>query len=146
MAAVPEGFEDLFARPLIGQLATVRPDGAPTVTPMWFAWDGEHLRFTHTTRREKLRNFEHENRVAFSIIDPDQPYRYLQALGEVDHIEADPTGSFYVELARRYGDESPSAPPDAADRVIISVRPTAYTKRATAASRRRPPAESASNG
>lgn len=128
MTAIPDGYEDLLIRPLFGHLATVRPDGDPAVTPMWYLWDGELLRFTHTTRRAKLRNIEHNPHVALSVTDPDQPYRYLQARGIVESIEADPTGAFYVELARRYGRESPPPPPDAADRVIIAVRPFAYSK------------------
>ena len=68
MAAVPDGYEDLLVRPLYGDLATVRLDGDPTVTPMWFGWDGELLRFTHTTKRQKLAQIAHNPRVAFSII------------------------------------------------------------------------------
>jgi PPOX class probable F420-dependent enzyme len=125
---LPDGYEDLLTRPLIGHLATVRPDGNPAVTPMWFSWDGELLRFTHTTRRAKLRNIEHNPHVALSMTDPDQPYRYLQVRGIVEQVEPDPSGAFYVELAIRYGREHPSPPPDSADRVIIVVRPFAYSK------------------
>jgi nitroimidazol reductase NimA-like FMN-containing flavoprotein (pyridoxamine 5'-phosphate oxidase superfamily) len=53
MVAIPQGFESLVKRPLFGHLATVRPDGNPQVTPMWSASDGEVLRFTHTTERQK---------------------------------------------------------------------------------------------
>ena len=115
-------------RPLIGHLGTVRPDGAPSVTPMWYSWDGEVLRFTHTTRRNKLRNIEHQPHVALSVADPDDPYRYLQARGSVEKVEPDPTGAFYMELATRYGRTNPVPPPDAADRVIVIVRPFAYSK------------------
>ena len=128
MSGIPDGYEDLLVRPLFGDLATVRPDGDPAVTPMWFAWDGEVLRFTHTTRRAKLRNIEHNPHVALSIIDPEQPYRYLQVRGKVEGIDPDPTGAFYVELATRYGSENPTPPPDSPDRVIITVRPFAYSK------------------
>ena len=128
MTGIPEGYEDLLVRPLFGHLATVRPDGDPAVTPMWYSWDGEVLKFTHTTGRAKVRNIEHNPHVAISIIDPDQPYRYLQARGKVEGIEPDPTGAFYVELAQRYGRENPTPPPDSSDRVIISVRPFAYSK------------------
>jgi PPOX class probable F420-dependent enzyme len=127
MSGIPGGYEDLLERPLIGHLATVRPDGEPAVSPMWFSWDGELLRFTHTTRRVKMRNIEHNPHVALSVVDPDQPYRYLQTRGRVERVEPDPTGSFYVELANRYG-RDPVPPPDAPDRVIIVVRPFAYSK------------------
>jgi PPOX class probable F420-dependent enzyme len=129
MSAVPAGYEDLLSRPLFGDLATVRPDGDPSVTPMWFAWDGELLRFTHTSKRQKTRDIEHNPRIAFVIMDPDRPTRYLQVRGAVESVEADPTGSFYVELSKRYGNENPPPPPDAPDRVVITVRPFAFTKR-----------------
>lgn len=128
MTGIPDGYEDLFDRPLFGHLATVRPDGNPAVTPMWFSWDGELLRFTHTTQRAKVRNVQHNPHVALSVNDPERPYRYLQARGTVEGIEPDPDGAFYVELARRYGRDNPTPPPDAADRVVIAVRPFAYSK------------------
>src|SRR5690349_14245482 len=56
VVAVPDGYEDLLTRPLFGHLATTRPDGTVQVNPMWFEWDGTHLRFTHTTKRQKYRN------------------------------------------------------------------------------------------
>jgi PPOX class probable F420-dependent enzyme len=127
MTSVPDGFEDLLTRPLVGDLATVRPDGDPSVTPMWYVWDGEFLRFTHTTRRRKLSNIAHNPHVAFSVFDPANPYRYLQIRGNVESIEPDPTCSFYYELAKRYGHENPATPPDAAERVVLAVRPFAFS-------------------
>jgi PPOX class probable F420-dependent enzyme len=124
----PGDYEDLLINPNLGHLATVRPDGAPAVTPMWFSWDGELLRFTHTTRRAKLRNIEHEPNVALLVVDPDNNLRYLQARGLVTGVEADPTGAFYVELARRYGEVDPKPPANSADRVIIAVRPYVFSK------------------
>ena len=53
---IPDEYADLLDRPLFGHLATIRPDGTPQVNPMWFSWDGTHLRFTNTTHRQKHRN------------------------------------------------------------------------------------------
>ena len=78
MVDIPEGYETLLERPLYGHLATTRPDGSPQVNPMWFDWDGELLRFTHTTKRQKYRNVTANPNVAMSISDPDNPYRYLE--------------------------------------------------------------------
>ena len=87
MVEIPEGYESLLERPLYGHLATMRPDGNPQVNPMWFAWDGELLRFTHTTKRQKYRNFEANPNIAMSIVDPDNPYRYLEVRGIVEEID-----------------------------------------------------------
>ncbi len=127
MSEFPAGFEDLWSRPLIGHLATVRPDGAPAVTPMWFLWDGEWLCFTHTTSRAKLRNIEHQPWIAFSVNDPDKPHRYIQARCVVAHIDADPDGAFYESLQRRYSWPTATTQQDSSDRVVIRARPMAYS-------------------
>jgi PPOX class probable F420-dependent enzyme len=128
MVAIPAGYEDLLTRPLYGHLATTRPDGSPQVNPMWFEWDGEVLRFTHTTQRQKYRNIAANPHVAISVVDPDVPYKYLEVRGVVEEIVPDPTGAFYLRLNDRYDGPLTEPPTDAADRVIVVVRPTAFSK------------------
>lgn len=123
-APVPESHRSLLEAPLFGHLATVRPDGAPQSSVMWFSWDGALLRFTHRTDRQKFRNLAHESRVSFSVQDPAQPYRFLEVRGLVDSIERDEGAMFFVELQRRYGVTFPSYDADATARVVIAVRPT----------------------
>ena len=118
-------YEDLLLAPNVGHLATVRPIGAPTVTPMWFVWDGEYLRFTHTTRRAKLRNLGANPHLALSVVGPDDPYRYIEVRARLERIDPDPEGAFYVELAARYG-VTTAPPADSPDRVIIVAKPTGY--------------------
>ena len=120
----PPSHVHLLEQPLIAHLGTVRPDGQPQVSEMWFAWDGELARFTHTTNRQKFKNFAHEPRVSFSIADPDDPYRFLEVRGTVESIEPDPNADFYVSLQEAYGLEIGRG--DAAVRVVIAVRPTTY--------------------
>jgi PPOX class probable F420-dependent enzyme len=115
-------------RPLYAHLATLRPDNTLQVNPMWFEFDGERARFTHTAKRQKYRNVRAHPHVAFSIADPDNPYRYLEVRGDVEEIEPDPTGAFYMRLADRYGLPMKQPPPDAPDRVVLVVRPTGFSK------------------
>ena len=121
MAAIPEDHLDLLERPLISFLATVRPDGTPQVNPMWFVWDGSVIRFTHTSERQKFRNLATNSHVAVAIHDPDVSPRYLEVRGRVDSITPDPEGSFYRQLAARYGRDRGEPPRDAAVRVILTV-------------------------
>ncbi len=124
---IPAEYSDLLTRPLFGHLATVRPDGTPQANPMWFSWDGEYLRFTNTTIRQKYRNVTAEPRVAMSVNDPDKPYRYLEVRGTVERIDPDPGAEFFAELAKRYGLELDGPPGDAPHRVVIVVRPEAVS-------------------
>jgi PPOX class probable F420-dependent enzyme len=84
-------------------LATIGSNGEPHSSPMWFLWDGEFIKFTHTSNRKKYENIKNDPRVAISIRDVDDPYTHVELRGVVDHIEEDPTGAFFDTLAERYG-------------------------------------------
>lgn len=124
---IPDELMDLLERPLYGHLATIRPDDTAQVNPMWYAWDGEFLKFTTTSTRQKHRNVTRNPSVALSVTDPERQSRYLEVRGVVERVEPDPTGAFFVELATRYGNENAKAPADKESRVIYYVRPTAYS-------------------
>jgi PPOX class probable F420-dependent enzyme len=125
---IPESHLDLLNRPLFAHLATIGPDGAPNVNPVWTIWDGESLRFTTTMDRKKCRNVLENPRVAVSINDPDQPYRYVEIRGVVERVEPDPSGDFFDVLANRYGLEYERPVGDAGRRVVIVVKPTGTTQ------------------
>jgi PPOX class probable F420-dependent enzyme len=123
MVEIPERVRELLQRPVLVNLGTVRPDGAPQVNPMWFLWDGELIWFTHTTYRQKYKNFAHEPRVSISILDPDNAGEYVEIRGVVDHIDPDPQAKLFQRLSERY-DGAAVTPADAEQRVAVAVRPT----------------------
>jgi PPOX class probable F420-dependent enzyme len=121
----PASHADLLEKPAFAHLATVRPDGAPQSSVMWFAWDGEHIRMTHTKKRQKFRNLENDPRLALSIADRDDPYRTLEVRGVLESIvDDDAEASFYQSLQRRYNNVYPVG--DADVRVILVIRPTKF--------------------
>jgi PPOX class probable F420-dependent enzyme len=109
----------LLERPLFGALGTIRPDDTVQVNPMWFEYDGDHVRFTHTTRRGKYRNLQRNPSMTLLLIDDTDPQSYLEVRGRLVEAIPDPEGEFYVRLGRRYGDPDAEPPPDKADRVIL---------------------------
>ena len=118
-ASIPEDLRPLLDRPLFASLGTIRPDNTVQVNPMWFEYDGEHLRFTHTTYRGKFRNLQSNPSMSLLVIDDEDPQVYLELRGELVEVIPDPTGDFYVRLGRRYGNPDQQPPPDKADRVIL---------------------------
>src|SRR5260221_8753088 len=123
-SGVPESHRDLLERPLFAHLATLRPDGSPQSSVMWFAWDGERVRFSHTRNRQKYRNLLADGRVSFHVQDPDNPYRTLEVRGRVESMEPDGGATFYRSLQQRYGVDVPVF--DADIRVVIVVEPIAF--------------------
>jgi PPOX class probable F420-dependent enzyme len=116
---IPPELAPLLERPLFGALGTVRPDNTVQVNPMWFEYDGEHVRFTHTNQRGKFRNLQRNPTMSLLLIDDEDAQRYLEVRGRLVEVVDDPEGDFYVRLGRRYGDPDTEAPPDKANRVIL---------------------------
>src|SRR3989442_8554511 len=99
---IPEKYRDLFQKRAFGSLGTLMPDGRPQVTPVWVDFDGEHVIFNSAKGRQKDRNVRRDPRVAIAIIDPDNPYRYLEIRGKVVEITEDGAGDHINKLSKKY--------------------------------------------
>ena len=102
MADVPQEFADLLRTTTVAHIATIGPKGEPQITPVWFDWDGNTIRFSQTKDRQKFRNLQRDPRIALSIVDPNNPYRYLEIRGKVVRIEEDPDLHFLNAMTKRY--------------------------------------------
>src|SRR5689334_7302182 len=118
-APIPDDLRPLLDRPLVASLGTIRPDDTVQVNPMWFEYDGEHIRFTHTNKRGKYRNLQRNPSMSLLLVDDTNPQSYLEVRGRLVEAIPDPKGEFYVRLGRRYGDPDTQPPPDRADRVVL---------------------------
>ncbi len=74
--------------------------------------------------RQKYRNVQREPRVALSIVDPENPYRYLEVRGTVVRVDPDPDNAFINAMAKKYMgvEEYPWHQPGD-ERVVVVVRP-----------------------
>ena len=97
---------------------------------IWFDWDGRYLRFSQTTARQKYRNVRRDPRIAVSIVDPTNPYRYLELRGAVVRIEPDPDLAFVDEVTKKYlgRDHDPADNPPDEERVVVVVEPRHTTR------------------
>lgn len=121
---LPEANRDLLEVPIVAHLATARPDGSLQSNPVWFEWDGTHVKISQTRDRQKMRNVDHDPHVALSVTDPDNPYRYLEVRGVVDKVEDDPDHTFVDHLSERYMGQRPYPHHQPGDeRVTVYIRP-----------------------
>jgi PPOX class probable F420-dependent enzyme len=101
-ATIPAGFKDLFVKVAFAHLATLMPDGSPQVTPVWVDYDGTHVRVNSAKGRLKDKNMRRDKRVALSIQDPGNPYRYIAVRGEVVEITEQGADAHIDALAKKY--------------------------------------------
>jgi PPOX class probable F420-dependent enzyme len=121
---IPEKFRDLFNKKAFASLTTIMPDGSPQTTPVWCDSDGEHVIFNSAKGRQKDRNVRRDPRVAMAIIDPDNPYRYLEIRGKVVEITEQGADTHIDKMAKKYLDKDkyPFRQPGEV-RVMYKIRP-----------------------
>ena len=123
MVSIPDEYHDLFEKETFAHVATLLPNGAPHVTPVWVDYDDDADRLLINTERgrRKERNVRANPKVGVSMTDPDDPYRYLSVTGEVTEMTTDGAREHIDELARRYTGED-YATPIQTERVLLCVR------------------------
>jgi PPOX class probable F420-dependent enzyme len=126
MSAIPSAYLDLFQqKKAFAHLATLMPDGSPQVTPVWFDYEDGLIRVNSARGRTKSRNMREGSHVALAIMDPDNPYRYIQVRGRVGRVTEEGASAHIDSLARKYlGQEKyPYARPGEI-RVMFEIEPT----------------------
>jgi PPOX class probable F420-dependent enzyme len=122
---IPEKYADLFNKKAFASLATVNPDGTPQVTPVWVDYDGKHVIVNSARGRRKDKNMGQNSSVALSIMDPDNPYRYLEVRGRVTEITEEGAAQHIDKMAKKYMgvDKYPYHRPGDV-RVMYKIEPT----------------------
>ena len=126
MLAIPSAYLDLLEqKKAFAHLATLMPDGSPQVTPVWFDYKDGRIRVNSAKGRTKSRNMKEGSRIALAIMDPDNPYRYIQVRGQVGRVTEEGASAHIDSLAKKYlGQEKyPYARPGEI-RVIFEIEPT----------------------
>ena len=102
MATIPEKYQDLLQKKAFAQLATLMPDGSPHVAPVWFEYDGKDILVNSAKGRVKDKNMRRDPRVAIAIIDPENPYRYVEIRGRVAEIVEQGADAHIDKMAKKY--------------------------------------------
>jgi PPOX class probable F420-dependent enzyme len=126
MAIIPEAYLDLLEKKVtFANLATVLKDGSPQVTPVWFDYTAGKIRVNTARGRVKSRTLKEGAHVALAILDPENPYRYIQIRGTVVSETEKGADAQIDALAKKYlgQDKYPFAQPGEV-RVTFEIEPT----------------------
>jgi PPOX class probable F420-dependent enzyme len=122
--AIPDKYRDLFTKRAFASLATLMPDGSPQVTPVWVDLDGSQVIVNSAKGRQKDKNIRRDTRVALAVIDPENPYRYLEIRGPVVEITEQGADAHIDKMAKKYlgADKYPYRQPSE-ERVMYKIQP-----------------------
>ena len=98
----PEKYRDLFQKKSFGAFTTLMPDGSPQSTPVWVDFENGDIWVNSAVGRQKDLNVRRDRRVAIAVIDPDNPYRYVEVRGRVREITQDGADAHIDKMAQKY--------------------------------------------
>ncbi len=139
MADVPADYRDLFEVKSFATFVTLHASGMPHPTPVWIGYEsgtkstapwernGEPALLVNTAEgRQKHKNVARDPRVAGTILDPEDPYRYVSFQGTVAEITKEGAVEHIDALAQRYMDVEtyPNHGEEGGDRIILRIEPT----------------------
>jgi len=117
MPEIPSSHRDLLDAQ-VATLATIGSDGRPQLTEMWFLTDGDTVKLSLNTARQKMKNLRANPAATLLILDLANPYRYLEIRGDAE-ITPDDDYTFGAKYQSDLRDRD--RPGD--QRVVVSIRP-----------------------
>jgi PPOX class probable F420-dependent enzyme len=131
--SIPESHRDLLERPIYATVTTVMPDGQPQSTVVWVDAEGDRVRFSVGQGRQKIKNLQANPRVTFMLIDPDNPYRWMEIRGKVVEMNFERGHELIEALSWKYmgqpyyGGFNARVTAEQDPRLFIAVQPTKIT-------------------
>jgi PPOX class probable F420-dependent enzyme len=114
----------------LAHVATLMKDGSPQVTPVWVDCDDRHILINTAEGRQKPLNVGRDPRVALSIVDAEDIYRYIQVRGRVVEVTTEGAFEHISKLGRKYrGDDFVYPQRPGEQRVIFRIEPLRVTGR-----------------
>jgi PPOX class probable F420-dependent enzyme len=121
MTTIPDTHRDLLDRQ-IAVLGTIGPSGRPQLSAIWFLAEGDTVKISLNTAKQKVKNLRVNPKVSIIILG-ESPYRYLELRGDAE-IEPDPDYEFADKVGAKYGDDLRTRDNPGDERVVVTIKPT----------------------
>jgi len=99
--ALSKALEAFLAKPHLGICATIRKDGSPHLTVVWYEWADGEVRLTITDSRVKYKNVMRDPRVSLCVTANEHPYKEVVLEGKAI-VEAKGGPELFRRLALKY--------------------------------------------
>ncbi len=124
---IPEEFHDLLGSNAFAFVSTLGAGGEPHVNPVWFLWNGSHIRISLMPGTQKYLNLTRDPRIAVAIAHPANRYRYLEVRGRIGPIEADTNDAVFDAISTKYTGGVFSLEAEGTDRFVATVEVERHT-------------------
>ena len=120
---IPESHKGLLDAQ-IAVLGTVGASGRPQLSAVWFLADGDTVKVSLSSARQKTKNLLANPAVSVLIFDPASPYRYLELRGDAEVTE-DVDYAFAKRVGAKYGGADLREHDQPGDvRMVVTIKPT----------------------
>jgi PPOX class probable F420-dependent enzyme len=118
---IPDSHKDLL-NAQVGVLGTIGASGRPQLSATWFLADGETVKISLNTTRQKVKNLRAEPKVSFLIFDPANPYKYVELRGDAE-VTPDDDYAFANQVGAKYGSDLRERDQPGESRVVVTIKP-----------------------
>ena len=122
MTTIPDTHRDLLDAQ-VGVLGTIGSSGRPQLSGIWFLAEGDTVKLSLNTARQKLKNLQANPAASLLILDLGMPYRYLELRGDAE-ISPDPDYVFADKVGAKYGSDLRAHDRPGQTRYVVTIRPT----------------------
>jgi PPOX class probable F420-dependent enzyme len=113
--AIPDDIRVFIDDIKFATIGTIDPDGAPRQAVVWYTVEGDEIVLNSAVGRRWPANLVCDPRIAFSVVDDGDGYRWIGLIGRVSVVEDQATAQADIAgMARRYHADDP----DEAERII----------------------------
>jgi PPOX class probable F420-dependent enzyme len=123
MVELTESAKSLIEGKNLAHFVTLMKDGSPQVTPLWVDHDGTHVLVNTAEGRQKPRNLARDSRVALSIVDAENPYRYVQIRGKVIEVTREGAFEHICKLSEKYTGSANYPRREGETRIMVRIAP-----------------------
>ena len=120
-AEIPETHKDLL-NAQVAVLGTVGANGRPQLSAVWFLADGDTVKLSLSNTRQKTKNLIANPQASLLILDPANPYRYVELRGEAEVTEDD-NYAFADKVGAKYGADLRERDQPGDVRMVVTIKP-----------------------
>ena len=121
MTTIPDSHRDLL-NGQVAVLGTIGASGRPQLSGVWFLAEGDTVRISLNTVRQKVKNLQANPKVSLLIFG-DPPYRYIELRGDAE-ITPDDDYEFADKLGAKYGADLRTRDNPGDKRVVVTIHPS----------------------